>query len=307
MAGWDADGLRDAEARFEQAVRLDPEFGAAWAGIAETTVMRHEMHGVRERDEAYARATDAARRAIGARLPAAEGHAALSHILTHEYKWAAAEEEARRAIALNPGSAIAHAWLGLVLHVTGRLADAEQATRRAVDLDPLSGQWKSNLALTLYAAGRQDETLTVARSAEQLGGVFADEIAISALLRLRRFDDARQIVERWKAAGKPAHTINLTSSYIFAAEGRRAEAAKLVAETEAALRSRSEQSPELAAELVRAYAGIGNADRVFANLGPEHHATLEYFVYHWQYVPEFRALAGDPRLEAVYRLVGLRR
>ena len=122
MASRTRDGLVAAERYLQEAVGRDPEFSAAWAALAEVIIPLHEIHNVRDEDQAYLLATSAARQALTTRTRVAEGHAALAHILWHQYRWRASETEAELAVALNPGSAIGHAWLGNSLLGQGRLA-----------------------------------------------------------------------------------------------------------------------------------------------------------------------------------------
>jgi hypothetical protein len=57
---------------------------------------------------------------------------------------------------------------------------------------------------------------------------------------------------------------------------------------------------------IRAYAALGQRDRVFERLRAEAAGAVEAFVYSLQFAPAVRAFADDPRLEALYRAAGLR-
>ncbi len=307
MGPWTKEGFRQAEEHLDRALALDPEFGAAWAAVAECAIMSHELHGVRARDDAYARASDAARRAIGVQRPAGEGHAALAHVLLHAYKWAAAEDECKQAIAMNPNSAIGLTWYGMMLHANGRFDEAERVLRRAVELDPLSPHSRAYLSLMLWAAGKLDEALTVAARATELGDTTSPYVEFAALVGLRRFDEARQVVARQRSTGMAAPAAELYTAYALAAEGKKEEAAALIARAERETsKAGTSAIPMLGAMFFQAYTAVGNVDAAVRHFDTTNTTDLDSFAYFTQYMPPVRALANDRRLTPLYRAAGLR-
>jgi TolB-like protein/DNA-binding winged helix-turn-helix (wHTH) protein/tetratricopeptide (TPR) repeat protein len=156
---WTEGSLKQSVAHFERAVREDPDYGPAWAGLSDAYVLLGLFGFVPER-VALPKARAAAVRAIHLDEMLSEAHVALSSLLLHvEWSWSAAEEEARRAIALNPSNAMAHQWYGYYLSAMGRFDPAIAEMRRALELDPLSPNKQNSLAATLYRAGLYDEAL----------------------------------------------------------------------------------------------------------------------------------------------------
>jgi eukaryotic-like serine/threonine-protein kinase len=301
MQNWDKEGLREAEGHFEKAVRLDPDFGAAWAVLAETAIMQYELHDVRSREDAFARASDAARRAVaGPRPDPGAGHAALAHILVHEGKWAPAEDEVKKAIAANPGNPIAHEWYGYLLWVLNRFPEAEPEMRRAIELDPLSGPFYASLGACQLAAGQPEEAARSFERAEQLGETeFSVMYGVLVKVQLRRFDEALRGIEASKdlQVGRRGEVVR---AYVLAAAGRTAEARAALA--------RIEKDPEgiepiYFTGVVLAYAALkdpGHAAEWIRKAGPRAQDMLSAV----RSLPEMRAIAADPRMREVVKPLG---
>jgi Serine/threonine protein kinase len=301
MSGWEKEGLRLAEGHFEKAVQLDPDFGAAWAALAETVIMQHEMHGIRERDAAYARAADAARRALAVSRPAAEGHAALAHILGHHGKWKSAEEEAKLAIAGNPGAAVGHEWLGWIRWWTGRFSEAEREFLRALELDPLSGPYHVFFGGCLMSAGRYAEAVTQLERATELGDKTGSAgFETIALVQLKRFDDAMRAIDRARDVPDPGPRLELLRAYVHAAAGRKKEAASLLSKAEKRFPS---GNPDDYARVALAYAAMGEREAAIGWFQKSGRSAYDYLGF-WRFLPEVRPLLSDPRMQAILRAAG---
>jgi DNA-binding winged helix-turn-helix (wHTH) protein/tetratricopeptide (TPR) repeat protein len=188
---------------FENALRLDPTFGPAWAALARTRATRAVRDG-RERsqfDQAHAEATHAlaldadladAHVALGqvrfardrdfggadawlsrARaLGATAGRDVLWHacVLNAQGRFDAALLIVDEAIAREPEMAALHAWRGLLLHALRRYDDELVALRRAAAMDPQSAEAAFHLGMG-YARRRQyDLALPALRRAVTLSG-----------------------------------------------------------------------------------------------------------------------------------------
>ncbi|MFC2099564.1 hypothetical protein ACFLSF_01875, partial [Candidatus Bipolaricaulota bacterium] len=135
---WTEEGLEAAAERFIEAANVDPDYGLAYAGLADTySLMAHLGHMLPE--EAYPLAEEAAKNALAVDNTLAEAHSAIAMIrVIFDGDLPGAEEALKRAIDLDPNCAMAHHWYSLVLGATGRAEEALQASRRAMELDPLA-------------------------------------------------------------------------------------------------------------------------------------------------------------------------
>jgi tetratricopeptide (TPR) repeat protein len=131
-------GLAHAQAEFQQALALDPDFAQARVGLANTYLLLREYAGMPDA-VAYPLAEASVRRALALAPDLADAHSALGFI---DYWWRwdprSAEAELRRAIALSPSSIDARLWLAGILKVQLRGAEALDQINRAQALDPNS-------------------------------------------------------------------------------------------------------------------------------------------------------------------------
>ena len=129
---------------FKEAVRLDPDFAQAWAGLAAALAMGIQI------PEAEAMLERALQRDPGL----AEAHATRGFIqMFHYWNWPEAEASLNRAIELDPNSLQAHHWRGVYLSFHGRLDEARAEMERALELDPVSVNLNSDLGQLYYFAG----------------------------------------------------------------------------------------------------------------------------------------------------------
>ena len=143
---------------FEQAVKLDPNYALAYAGLAYAhwTIA---LYGGNE-DVEFPKAMNAVQRALALDENLAEAHSMLGHIL-HVYEWkhAEAEKSHRRALELNPHSPSVHNLYALHLLDMGRFDEAVAEMKTAIDLDPNSIWNQRSLGVILYFARRYDEAI----------------------------------------------------------------------------------------------------------------------------------------------------
>ena len=97
--------------------------------------------------EAYAKAREAAERALALSPELAAAHVAQGFLLqSADFDWHGAEVELRRALALAPNNSEAKFRLGNQLAAFGELEPALELTRQALVTDPLRALWYNWLA-----------------------------------------------------------------------------------------------------------------------------------------------------------------
>jgi serine/threonine-protein kinase len=131
-------GMLAAKAAFERAIKLDPLYAKAYAGLSDSWQLL-PLYGRFPTGQALANAKTAALRAVALDSTLAEAHTSLAVMqLEYDRDREGAERSYRRAIALNPGYATAHHWFALFLVAGGRVAEATAQAEQARRLDPLS-------------------------------------------------------------------------------------------------------------------------------------------------------------------------
>jgi TolB-like protein/Flp pilus assembly protein TadD len=167
------DDLKKARDYFQQAVAADPNYAAAYAGLAQADLLI-PLFGAGAPRDFFPKAKAAATQAIGLDETSSEGHSALAMLFCFELKFPESEKEFKRAIQLNPNYATAHHWFGnSVLTSLGRFDEAVKEGTRAVELDPLSLIINADLGGDLMLARRFDDAIAQLRRTLALDGNFS--------------------------------------------------------------------------------------------------------------------------------------
>jgi TolB-like protein/DNA-binding winged helix-turn-helix (wHTH) protein/Tfp pilus assembly protein PilF len=142
---WYSMDNENSRAHFEKAIQLQPDYVAAWSGLADTYIAS-VVEGLAPPDIAMKQGGEAARKAVELDDTVAEAHNSLAAFyLFGKWDWRSAEKESMRALALNPSLAGAHHLYSWVLVVSQRSEEAVREEKRAMDLDPFSEPWALGL------------------------------------------------------------------------------------------------------------------------------------------------------------------
>jgi len=133
------ESLRKAIECFEQAIARDPEYAEAFAGLADTYLFAALGYANMPSAEAFAKAEEAATRAINIDNSSADAHCAAGNVAMH-HRWDLdrARKAFERSIALNPNHAPGYQFLAWCQFSIGDYAGAVETQKRALALDPLN-------------------------------------------------------------------------------------------------------------------------------------------------------------------------
>jgi TolB-like protein len=155
---------------FNAALRVDPNYARAYAGLARAYVgLARQGY---PKPDVMAKAKDAAERALQLDNRLAEAHAALGYFKQTFGDWAAAEAGFRRAIECNPKNVEARfLYAGFLMNME-RLSESWAQLKEAEELDPLSPTLPHFKAVVLlverrYAESERDIRKALANSPEQ--------------------------------------------------------------------------------------------------------------------------------------------
>jgi TolB-like protein/DNA-binding winged helix-turn-helix (wHTH) protein/Tfp pilus assembly protein PilF len=132
---------------FEKAIQLQPDYAAAWSGLADT----YAIDGMQNRSasEVSENAHAAALKAVELDPSLPEAHNSLAAwYLFYAWDPAHAEVEERRALALDPNYAEGHHVLSYILEVEQHYPEAEVEARRSTELDPFEHIWELGVFYT---------------------------------------------------------------------------------------------------------------------------------------------------------------
>ncbi len=156
------ESLKQAVMRFEEALRQDPDFALAYAGLADSHQLLAEYYAaaVPDRLKQNGNGAKAADEKNDAQL--AEAHATLAYAQAfYDWDWNGAERSFRKSLELNPVHATTHQWYADHLCVTGQFDKALKHFKRAIELAPTSASIAVGLAGFYYT--KHDDARLIAQ------------------------------------------------------------------------------------------------------------------------------------------------
>jgi tetratricopeptide (TPR) repeat protein len=194
------ESLNRAVQLFGEAIRRDPVYAQAYAGLASAWLLVREYAGVPDA-VAYPRARTAARRAIALDGGLADAHAALAFVtFFYDLDFNSGLAEFDRAVALDQASATAHHWYASALFHAGRVRDALVQIDAAQRLEPQSQSILADKALILFHAGRSQDALALLRQLEAADPAYLSPHSYLAGIHLTQRDYPAYLREEGIAA-----------------------------------------------------------------------------------------------------------
>ena len=127
---------------FEKAIQLQPDYAAAWSGLADT-YMLSGMNGDALPLDMMPKAEAAARKALELDDSLSQAHSTMgAWYLFCAWDQRRAEAEARRAVQLNPIDSQNLYFLSAVFETENRSAEALAEQKRSAELDPFIHPWE---------------------------------------------------------------------------------------------------------------------------------------------------------------------
>jgi TolB-like protein len=158
--------LRTARENFEQAIEYDPNYAAAYAGLAESVLLLQNNHQALSREEAFRIARANLAKALDLDPGLADAYAVRGLLEGTEWQQTRigagnleAEAAFRRAIELNPNHASAYMWFAMLRDAEERDEEAIELFQRSMELDPLGRIPFTNLPMLYAQRGRNDEAI----------------------------------------------------------------------------------------------------------------------------------------------------
>jgi adenylate cyclase len=295
------EAARKASTYFEEAIRLDPHYAVAHAGLADALAFLNSYEDAPKTVETLAPARRAALRALELDPRLAEAHASLGLIAYWLHQWSEALAEYNKAIELNANYAMAHKWRGNVLMVTGHLSEARVAFERAREIDPTSLIISHNLgylAIDERNYGGAVEQLNRTLAMDPGFEVARDSLASAYALQGRY---AEALAEAEKVRLPPESIGECLRAKILAMAGRREEALASARRLDAL----SAREPLDAALHAAVWAALGDNDRAFVILQAACASHLIDVDDDLKMSPDYDRLRPDPRFRQILRCVDL--
>ncbi|MCI0423037.1 MAG: tetratricopeptide repeat protein, partial [Acidobacteria bacterium] len=164
--------LEKAIGYFEQALRVEPKYARAWAGLSEVHHRQGDW-GYVPFDEVFAKARKEAEKALELDPNLAEAYVAKGWIKrVYDWDWTGADAAYQLALELEPANADVVSGAAVLAFTLGRFDEAIILNRRAIELDPLWVTAHHRLGLSAYYGGRWEEAEQAVRKALELNAQF---------------------------------------------------------------------------------------------------------------------------------------
>lgn len=290
---------RQAQKYFLQAIEIDPDYAAGYAGLADYYWATDEMAPL----TAMPKAKEYALKALAIDDTLSEAHSTLGDVKFYaDWDWPGAEKEYKRSIDLNPSNAEAHRMYSVFLSAMGRDNDAMVEMRIAQYLDPVSIFTSSSAGWTFYFARQFDRAIEQCQKTLELEPNNIGAHSCIGYAYREKKEYAKSVMECKKAAdlanNDPLRMFGLALAYALA--GKKDEARQLLTDLQA--KSKFQYVPPYF--LATIYVGLGQKDEAFAAL-ERGVAERDGYLTWLKVEPALDPLRSDPRFADLLRRVGL--
>ncbi len=292
------EGLKQAVASFRRAIGADPDFAAAYSGLADCYATLGYLSHLSPADS-FPAARGYAEMALERDPSLAEPFTSLGYVKFYfDWDWAGAEAAFREALARDPEWAAAHQWYSILLLAAGRTAEALREIMIAREREPLSLPINTDLGFHYYYTGQYAEAVKQLQSVLAMQADFAP-----AQLWLGRsyqevgeYDPALAAFRAAEAVAPEWPVVIAARGFVEGAAGFTAQAAATLAQLLELSRRRFVTQYGIA--LVEA--GLGWTNAAFATLEVAL-AERSHWLMWLRLDPRWRELRSDPRFIQLVR------
>ena len=293
----DYEGLLAARDAYRRAIELDPNFGPAFAGLANVEYLTVKDYSDTDQPDVIRRAMDHADHAVALAPALAEAYSERSLLRLNQYDWAGAQADLQKALALDPSDVKANRRTVLLQLSLGNTDAALAAQRHVVDLDPLDMNSVEILGMSYYFA---DQGADARRTFEKVRVFSPNYEGLSGNAGFSYLADGQPAAARGECDSHPDDTgracLAAAEHALGHEEGSQAILADLI-----------EKHPRRACYVIaKAYGFIGNSALAIEWLNRAFDARAKLLT-DLKSEPAFRPLHDDPRYLVLLRKMNLPR
>jgi serine/threonine protein kinase/tetratricopeptide (TPR) repeat protein len=293
--------IKRAQSYFEEAIREDPNFALAYAGLAECYLDLGAFRWMSPQD-AYRHGSEAVHKALKLDDTLGEAHSTLGYLdWQFSWDWHAAEREIRHAVDLNPNYVEGHLTLAWYLAWTSHRDEALAEVQKILRLDPVFPYIALQEAGVYYHLRDYKSLLEAAeKSVAKNPGNWSSHYFLAVgyegsgrpAQAVPEYQQAVELSQRdFDALAGLAHA--------YAAMGKRAEAEKILNELQRQAKG-AYVSPYMIAVT---YAGLGQNDKAFEFLEKAYRERSPDIAYFLKADLRLDPLRPDPRFLDLLRRV----
>jgi len=297
----DDEGLNIAIRYFEEALKKDPNYALAWAGLADSYSLMGEYTNISRR-EFYPKQMEAINKALEIDDHLAEAHISLAiSLMLNEWDWINSEKEFKIGIDLNPNYATGHHWYSQWLLYHGKFDEALDEISLAIELDPVSQGILKDKGIHHYYHREYDEAIATGLQVLELNSGFAPAHRLLSLAYAGKglFNKAIGANQKWGELTRNRTKTEVSLVQIYAASGLKSQAARMIKNIE---------SGDLGANDIRGmalvYAALNENDMAFSWL-EKSYEKHEESLCNIRIDPKLDSLRSDPRYDLLVKKIGL--
>jgi len=288
--------------KFDQAVKIDPDFALAYARIAEDHYFSGFFGNVPPR-EAFLKTKEAALKALEKDNTLGEAHGYLALALVHyDLNWTEAEKEFKRAFELNPSLSMLHHLYAHYLMAIDRMDESMAESKLALELDPFTSAMTFCTGWHCLTTADYDEAIDLARKGLQMSpeSAWARVILGWAYEQKSMMDEAisefQNALGNWKDGSLPLSSL----AHAYAITGKKKEGQEILKR----LLEISGRAYVPAYDIAVVYMGLGEVDQTLEWLNRAFEERSGFLIY-IKCDRCFDGLRSDPRYEALLKRIGL--
>jgi serine/threonine protein kinase/Tfp pilus assembly protein PilF len=284
---------------FEEAIRIDPNYAPAYAGLANYYRTNSELSpGI-----TMPQARKFAQRAVELDPSLADAHLALGGIYFFgDWDWVKADREFKSALELDPGNSEAHRSYAYYLTALGRRQEAMSEIQRALEVDPLYIATQITAGWVFYFSRQYDQAITQCQQSLELdpNSAGAYDCLGSSYLAEGDHEKAIAACKRAYALSGNAATRAVGLGEAYALAGRKSDAQTVLRQ----LREQSTKGFVPPLFISRIDVALGEHEQALARLEEAYQERDPYLVW-LKAERAFDPLRTDPHFRDVLRRVGL--
>jgi serine/threonine-protein kinase len=290
---------------FEQAIKLDPNYALAYAGLARAYQFMGSR-GFAPSEEYEQKVEWAALKALQLDDTLSEAHVSLGSHKFYNFDWVGAEKEIKRALELDPNSSQANEAYSIYLRTVKGAGESLPYAIRARELDPLPDRGQG--AFDHYIARHYDKAIELYRKNLEKAPDNAHVHILLGEAYVAKGMPAEGVTEMQKGLALDATLAKTPErwdrypllAYAYAAAGRRDESLNILNQQQKLAKQRY-VSPYNFAII---YTGLGDKDRAFEWLTKCVDQRI-LIIFHLRSRPLFDPLRSDPRYAVLLRRMNL--
>ena len=299
---WTEDGYNKAIDYYKAAIKIEPYYALAWAGIS-TSYLSLWIYNYLPPEKCLPQMKEAAEHSLRLDDAIAESHLAMARMKMYsEWDFAAATIEYNKAIELNPNNAEAHVFYAICLGFLDNYSEAIKQASIAYRLDPFSSMINFNGANVYWLAGDYEKEIEYGRRLVELDSNFyGGHFQVGrGLMHLKRYEEA---VPEFKIAVRQNYgSFTLFRlGLIYGIIGEKVKAREVL-ERMKNLRSTQWVGNYEMGFVYMALEEFDNAFQYFEKAIENNEGLMLYFKYNIRSFPEFEK---DPRTKLLLEKIGL--